>query len=73
MKVLLLNGSPHRDGCTAVALKEMIRIFEAEGVETEQQFEDLRDAGCRMFQGYYFAKPMPEAEFEKYLSGETEQ
>ena len=35
MKVLLLNGSPHRDGCTAVALKEMIRIFEAEGVETE--------------------------------------
>ena len=35
MKVLLLNGSPHRNGCVATALEEMIRTFEAEGVETE--------------------------------------
>ena len=35
MKVLLLNGSPHANGCTAAALNEMIRVFEAEGVETE--------------------------------------
>ena len=35
MKVLLVNGSPHANGCTAAALKEMIRVFEAEGVETE--------------------------------------
>lgn len=34
-KVLLINGSPHPDGCTAEALKEMIRIFQEEGVETE--------------------------------------
>ena len=34
-KVLLLNGSPHPKGCTATALEEMIRTFEAEGVETE--------------------------------------
>ena len=34
-KVLLLNGSPHAHGCTAAALDEMIRTFEAEGVETE--------------------------------------
>lgn len=34
-KVLLLNGSPRPRGCTAEALKEMIRVFEAEGVETE--------------------------------------
>ena len=34
-KVLLLNGSPHPNGCTAAALAEMIRVFEAEGVETE--------------------------------------
>ena len=47
MKVLLLNGSPHRDGCTAVALKEMIRIFEAEGVETELvQVGGRKIAGC---------------------------
>ena len=34
-KVLLINGSPKADGCTAEALKEMIRTFDAEGVETE--------------------------------------
>lgn len=34
-KVLLLNGSPRANGCTAAALAEMIRVFEAEGVETE--------------------------------------
>ena len=34
-KVLLLNGSPHANGCTAAALHEMIGVFEAEGIETE--------------------------------------
>ena len=34
-KVILLNGSAHQHGCTATALEEMIRVFEAEDVETE--------------------------------------
>ncbi len=34
-KVLLLNGSPRADGCTATALDEMIRVFDSEGIETE--------------------------------------
>lgn len=34
-KVLLLNGSPRANGCTAAALEEMIRTFTLEGVETE--------------------------------------
>ena len=34
MKVLLINGSPHAKGNTSIALNEMIKIFEAEGVET---------------------------------------
>ena len=34
-KVLLLNGSPHANGCTATALKEMIGVFNREGIETE--------------------------------------
>ena len=34
-KVLLLNGSPNRNGCTATALAEMVCVFEAEGIETE--------------------------------------
>ena len=35
MKVLLINGSPNANGNTAVALQEMIGIFDLEGVETE--------------------------------------
>ena len=34
-KVLILNGSPKANGCTATALQEMIGIFDAEGIETE--------------------------------------
>ena len=34
-KVILLNGSPRADGCTATALDEMVRIFNEEGIETE--------------------------------------
>ncbi len=35
MKVLMLNGSPHKNGNTALVLKEMEEIFLAEGIETE--------------------------------------
>lgn len=35
MKVLLINGSPHANGNTAIALQEMAQVFQAEGVEAE--------------------------------------
>lgn len=35
MKVLMINGSPHAKGNTAIALEEMRKVFEAEGVEPE--------------------------------------
>ena len=35
MKVLLLNGSPHKEGCTHTALAEVAAALEGEGVETE--------------------------------------
>ncbi|MBR3298332.1 MAG: flavodoxin family protein [Clostridia bacterium] len=34
-KVLLINGSPHKDGCTAEALSEMMRVFEESGFSCE--------------------------------------
>ncbi|MCM1263843.1 MAG: flavodoxin family protein [Butyrivibrio sp.] len=34
-KVILLNGSPHANGCTWTALDEMVRVFEDENIETE--------------------------------------
>ena len=36
----------------------------AEGVETEDQYRVLRDLGCDEYQGFFFAKPLPPAEFE---------
>ena len=33
MKVMMINGSPHSKGNTAIALDEMKKIFEADGVE----------------------------------------
>ena len=35
LKVLMLNGSPRADGNTAVALREMEKIFEENGIEVE--------------------------------------
>ena len=35
MKVLMINGSPRTGGNTAVALEEMRKVFEAEGIETK--------------------------------------
>jgi multimeric flavodoxin WrbA len=35
MKVLMLNGSPRKDGNTSVAFEEMEKIFHKEGIETE--------------------------------------
>jgi multimeric flavodoxin WrbA len=34
MKVLLVNGSPRKEGNTALALNEMAKVFAAEGIET---------------------------------------
>ncbi len=35
MKVLMINGSPRPNGNTSIALREMEKIFTAEGIETE--------------------------------------
>ena len=35
MKVLMINGSPHQKGNTFIALREMEKVFQQEGVETE--------------------------------------
>lgn len=35
MKVLILNGSPHANGNTAIALQEMVKIFQQEKIDVE--------------------------------------
>ena len=39
----------------------------AEGVETEEQMNALKALGCDIVQGYYFSRPVPAEEFERYL------
>ena len=47
MKVLMLNGSPHSEGNTALALREMEAIFAQSGIECETVHIGHRDIrGC---------------------------
>lgn len=39
-----------------------------EGVETKLQFDNLMEMGCQLYQGYWFAKPMPIEDFENFIS-----
>lgn len=39
----------------------------AEGVETKEQMERLKEMGCEYLQGYYFSKPLPGDEFLEYI------
>ena len=53
-----------------IQLSEDLGIFSlTEGVETEDQLTMLSDMGCKLFQGYYFSKPLPMPEFEQYYQG----
>lgn len=42
----------------------------AEGVETEAQYEYLRDIHCDNIQGFYLGKPMPKDEVEQILTSQ---
>lgn len=47
MKVLLVNGSPHREGCTYTALSEVARALEESGIGTEIYWIGTQPlAGC---------------------------
>ena len=47
MKVLIINGSPRIDGNTSIALNEMKKVFEKEGIEVEEvQIGQKTIRGC---------------------------
>ena len=47
MKVLIINGSPRKDGNTSIAVREMEKVFAEEGVETETvQIGNQAIRGC---------------------------
>jgi len=51
--------------------KNMDLKIVAEGVETEEQLEVLRDMGCDYIQGFLLSKPIPENKFDEMLNRQT--
>lgn len=63
-----------REGGNTHMLKIILDIAEfldvpviAEGVETEEQLDRLKEMGCEMVQGYFFSKPVPAKDFEPFI------
>jgi EAL domain-containing protein (putative c-di-GMP-specific phosphodiesterase class I) len=54
------------DGIIRIAVDLNLKIL-SEGVETQEQVDFLTASGCHQVQGYFFARPMPVAEFEKLV------
>jgi EAL domain-containing protein (putative c-di-GMP-specific phosphodiesterase class I) len=59
------------DAAITTAIIEMAHSLDvrvvAEGVETIEQLDFLRERGCDEIQGYYFAPPLPASEISKLL------
>ncbi len=53
-----------------IALARSLGLYiTAEGVETKEQFRFLQRMKCNTIQGYYFSKPLPEANYGSLLAG----
>jgi len=52
------------DGIIQLAQKIGLDVI-AEGVETKEQIQLLKQMGCNQIQGYYFSKPLPADEIEE--------
>ena len=64
----------HPNSSNNIVLKTILELTKelnletvAEGVENKEQLDFLKQAGCDVIQGFYFAKPMPIYEFERLL------
>ena len=47
--------------------KELNMVVLCEGVETREQVDFLKEAGCDVIQGFFFGKPMPESDFDSFM------
>lgn len=68
-----LDSAAEKENAVTV-IKYLIKMLKhlgfkvlAEGVETGEQLQMLKEADCDVVQGYYYAKPMPIHEFRQFL------
>jgi EAL domain-containing protein (putative c-di-GMP-specific phosphodiesterase class I)/GGDEF domain-containing protein len=72
---LTASGDPEKSRTIVSCMVQMVHLLGmemiAEGVETVEQAEFLKDKGCSEMQGYYFYKPLPVQEFVQIFSDES--
>lgn len=57
-----------------IALAKSLRLsITAEGIETEEQFEQLRQRGCHEGQGFYFSRPVPADKLTQLLQATSQK
>ncbi len=68
-------ATSRRAGNILISIVRMAKLLNistvAEGVETREQMEFLRNAGCDRIQGYYFSRPLSAEEYEKLMAEEA--
>lgn len=71
LKFFEKTGDPERAGSIIESIVQLAYKLGmpviAEGVETEEQLEMLKKIGCQIVQGYYYSRPLPVKEYERYL------
>lgn len=70
-------GTSSRDDALVLTIIEMAKRLNmelcAEGVETREQLDFLKEHGCQMIQGYYFSRPLPLTDFVEYAQSHIRQ
>ena len=69
--MMFITGNKYKEK-THTIIKNIVSLSDelgivslTEGVENVEQFKMLQEMGCKLYQGFYFSKPLPVLEFEK--------
>lgn len=77
MKFMEELSTSQKAGNILISIVRMAKLLNmrtvAEGVETREQLEFLRNVGCDRIQGYYFSKPLTLDEYETLMEKEGER